>query len=85
MSTTPTTSRARLPHDRVGILEDRIQLDPRGDTEAWLDLINEHRSRNRIENAREVYERFFKVFPTAVSGPYLYFTQRDNGLKHFTG
>ena len=74
MSTTPTTSRARLPHDRVGILEDRIQADPRGDTEAWLELINEHRSRNRIENAREVYERFFKVFPAAVSAHYLYST-----------
>lgn len=67
--TTPTVvtaSRARLPHDRVGILEDRIQADPRGDVEAWLELINEHRSRNKLENARQVYERFFKIFPTAV-------------------
>lgn len=62
-----STSRGRLPHDRVGILEDRIQEDPRGDIPAWLELINEHRSRNKIESAREVYERFFKVFPQAVS------------------
>lgn len=62
-----STSRGRLPHDRVGILEDRIQEDPRGDIPAWLELINEHRSRNRIDNAREVYERFLKVFPFAVS------------------
>lgn len=60
-------SRARLPHDRVGILEDRIEADPRGDLEAWLELISEHRSRNKIESARQVYERFFKVFPAAVS------------------
>lgn len=79
MSTTPTTSRARLPHDRVGILEDRLQVDPIGDTEAWLELINEHRSRNRIENAREVYERFFKVFPAAVSGQDPYHAKRIEG------
>ncbi|GKZ73449.1 mRNA 3'-end-processing protein rna14 [Aspergillus niger] len=59
----PSTAKGRLPHDRVGILEDRIQEDPRGDIPAWLELINEHRSRNRIDNARDVYERFLKVFP----------------------
>ncbi|EFW20312.1 mRNA 3'-end-processing protein rna14 [Coccidioides posadasii str. Silveira] len=58
-------SKGRLPHDRVGILEDRIQADPRGDTEAWLELISEHRSRNKLDSARQVYERFFKVFPWA--------------------
>ncbi|KAK2738952.1 mRNA 3'-end-processing protein rna14 [Myotisia sp. PD_48] len=58
------TARTRLPHDRVGILEDRIQADPIGDTAAWLGLINEYRSRNQIENARQVYERFFKLFPS---------------------
>ncbi|OJD13844.1 hypothetical protein AJ78_05740 [Emergomyces pasteurianus Ep9510] len=68
MSSTPTAavaSRGRLPHDRVGILEDRIEADPRGDTDAWLELINEHRTRNKLDSAREVYERFFKVFPSA--------------------
>lgn len=60
-------SRGRLPHDRVGILEDRIQEDPRGDIPAWLELINEHKARSRIDGTREVYERFLKVFPFAVS------------------
>ncbi|WEW55194.1 mRNA 3'-end-processing protein rna14 [Emydomyces testavorans] len=60
-----SVSKGRLPHDRVGILEDRIQADPRGDTEAWLELISEHRSRNKLDSARQVYERFFKVFPWA--------------------
>ncbi|KAL3475027.1 hypothetical protein BJX99DRAFT_166708 [Aspergillus californicus] len=59
----PSTSKGRLPHDRVGILEDRIQEDPRGDIPAWLELINEHRGRNRIDSARDVYERFLAVFP----------------------
>lgn len=62
----PSASRARLPHDRVGILQDRIDEDPKGDIAAWLELIAEHRSRNRLDSAREVYERFLKVFPMAV-------------------
>lgn len=63
----PSASRGRLPHDRVGILQDRVDEDPRGDIPAWLELIAEHRGRNRLDSAREVYERFLKVFPMAVS------------------
>lgn len=59
--------RTRLPHDKIGILEDRIKEDPRGDVEAWLALITEHRSRNKFDDARAVYERFLKLFPQAVS------------------
>jgi len=59
--------KARLPHDRTGILEDRIKEDPRGDLDAWLSLISEHRKRNKLDEARAVYERFFKVFPQSVS------------------
>ncbi|POS84922.1 hypothetical protein EPUL_003511, partial [Erysiphe pulchra] len=57
--------KARLPNDRTGILEDRIKEDKRGDIDAWITLIKEHRSRNRLDEARAVYERFFKVFPQA--------------------
>lgn len=63
----PSTAKGRLPYDRVGILQDRVDEDPRGDIAAWLELIAEHRSRNRLDSAREVYERFLKIFPTAVS------------------
>lgn len=59
--------KVRLPHDRVGILEDRIKEDPKGDLEAWQNLIGEHRKRGKIEDARKVYERFLAVFPSAVS------------------
>lgn len=67
--TTPISAapRARLPHDRIGILEDRIKDDPRGDMDAWLSLINEHKRRSKLDDARQVYERFFAVFPSAVS------------------
>lgn len=58
--------KGRLPHDRIGILDDRIKEDPRGDLEAWRSLISEHRKRNKFDDARAVYERFFKLFPQAV-------------------
>ncbi|TVY80631.1 mRNA 3'-end-processing protein rna14 [Lachnellula suecica] len=57
--------KARLPNDRTGILEDRIKEDPRGELDSWLALINEYRSRNKLDEARAAYERFFKVFPQA--------------------
>lgn len=66
-SVSTTASRARLPHDRIGILEDRIKEDPRGDIESWLSLIGEHRKRGKLDDARNVYERFFSIFPSAVS------------------
>lgn len=62
-----STPNSRLPHDRVGILEDRIREDPRGDISAWLELIDEHRNRNRLDAARDAFERFLKIFPAAVS------------------
>ena len=68
---TPNTAapRARLPHDRIGILEDRIKEDPRGALDAWLNLIGEHRKRGKIEDARSAYERFLHGFPSAVGVP----------------
>lgn len=59
--------KARLPNDRVGVLEDRIKEDPRGDLDAWLNLIAEHKKRNKLEDVRKTYDRFFKEFPAAVS------------------
>lgn len=61
--------KARLPHDKIGLLEDRIKEDERGDLDAWLTLIDEHKRRGKLDEARKVYERFFGIFPSAVS-PY---------------
>lgn len=66
-SSSAALSKPRLPQDRVGQLEDRIADDPKGDVDAWLDLIALHRSKNKLDDARSVYDRFFEVFPTAVS------------------
>ncbi|EAT80567.1 hypothetical protein SNOG_12155 [Parastagonospora nodorum SN15] len=65
MPTSTALPKARLPQDRIGILEDRIAEDPRGDVEAWLSLIEEHRRRHKHDDARAAFERFLKVFPTA--------------------
>lgn len=61
--------RKRLPQDIVGQLEDRISEDPRGDVEAWLALINEHQKKGKFDEAREAYERFLQIWPSAVSCP----------------
>jgi cleavage stimulation factor subunit 3 len=69
--------KVRLPQDRVGQLEDRIAEDPRGDVDAWLELINEYRMKNRLEDARAVYARFFKLFPSAVSSSQVNFNMAN--------
>lgn len=60
-------ARTRLPTDIIGQYEDRIKQDPRGDLDAWLALIDEHKRRYKTEDTRAVYERFLEVFPQAVS------------------
>ncbi|KAI1353622.1 hypothetical protein F5Y01DRAFT_275728 [Xylaria sp. FL0043] len=65
----PTTgsanAKARLPTDVLGMLEDRIKEDPRGDLEAWFALIEEQKRRHKIDDTRKVYERFLELFPQA--------------------
>jgi cleavage stimulation factor subunit 3 len=51
--------------DPVALLEARIKEDPRGDMDAWLNLIADHKRRNHIEALRNTYERFLDVFPQA--------------------
>jgi cleavage stimulation factor subunit 3 len=60
-----SAKRKRLPQDKVGQLEDRIALDAR-DADAWLGLIQEYQAKGKISDARNTYERFFKVFPDLV-------------------
>ncbi|KAI2616818.1 hypothetical protein GGR54DRAFT_223338 [Hypoxylon sp. NC1633] len=65
IAATTNATRSRLPNDVIGILEDRISEDPRGDLEAWMSLIDEQKERHNFDDARAVYERFLKVFPHA--------------------
>jgi cleavage stimulation factor subunit 3 len=66
LATLQSAKRKRLPQDKVGQLEDRIALDAR-DADAWLALIREHQTKGKISDARNTYERFFKIFPDLVS------------------
>lgn len=53
--------------DPVALLEARVKEDPRGDMDAWLNLIADHRRNSRLNEARSTYSRFLEVFPQAVS------------------
>jgi cleavage stimulation factor subunit 3 len=68
---TTAKRKKRLPQDVVGQYEDRIADDPKGDVDAWLGLIEEYKRKGKHDDARAAYERFFVVFPTAVSKTYL--------------
>ena len=46
---------------------DRIAADPRGDTDAWMSLIDEYKRRNKLVETYETYDRFCHIFPTSVS------------------
>ncbi|KAK8002039.1 cleavage polyadenylation factor subunit RNA14 [Apiospora marii] len=75
-------AKSRLPTDIIGILEDRIKDDPRGDMDAWLALIEEHRRRNMIQDIRAVYERFLKVFPQSAE-IWVQYLQQELSLDNF--
>ena len=62
--------KARLPHDTLGILEDRIKEDEKGDLDTWLNLIAEYKRRNKLDDVRKIYDRFFTIFPQAVSAQF---------------
>jgi cleavage stimulation factor subunit 3 len=51
----------------VTLLEARIKEDPRGDMDAWLNLIADHKRNSRLDDLRKVYNRFLEVFPQSVS------------------
>ena len=52
--------------DPVTLLEARIKEDPRGDIDAWLNLMADYKRRSNLDELRKVYHRFLEVFPQAV-------------------
>lgn len=65
--TTQNVPKSRLAHDVVGILQDRIKDDPRGDPSAYLELIDIYKSRNNQDEVRRLYDQYLATFPMAVS------------------
>ncbi|KAF6235583.1 hypothetical protein HO173_006266 [Letharia columbiana] len=82
-TSTTAAPKARLPHDKIGILEDRIKEDPRGDLDAWQNLINEHKKRGKLEDARNVYERLLIIFPSAAE-EWVAYAQMENEVNNRT-
>lgn len=69
----PTDTTAQTPLmmggiDPTALLEARVKEDPRGDMDAWLNLMAEYRRRSNLESLRDVYNRFLESFPQSVSG-----------------
>ncbi|GAP88546.1 putative mRNA 3 -end-processing protein RNA14 [Rosellinia necatrix] len=60
-----TNTKSRLPTDVMGMLEDRIKEDPKGDIEAWFALIEEQKRRHKVDDTKNTYERFLEIFPQA--------------------
>ncbi|KAG8674398.1 mRNA 3'-end-processing protein rna14 [Fusarium poae] len=51
--------------DPVALLEFRVKEDPRGDMDAWQELIAAHRDSGTLDQARSTYNRFVEIFPQA--------------------
>ncbi|TQW08035.1 CFIA complex component Rna14 [Cordyceps javanica] len=68
--------------DPVTLFEARIKEDPRGDMDAWLNLMKEHRGRSRLEELRKVYHRFLEVFPQA-GDIWVQWIELELGLDNF--
>lgn len=88
--TTPASISDALPSaplgmagvDPVVLLEARIQEDPRGDMDAWVHLIADHKRRSRLDDLRRLYNRFVEVFPQAVSQYMSSFMDSISGLTY---
>ncbi|KAK7415855.1 mRNA 3'-end-processing protein rna14 [Neonectria magnoliae] len=68
--------------DPVALLEARVKEDPRGDMDAWLNLIADHRRSSRLDQARNVYNRFLDVFPQAAD-IWVQWIEMELGLDNF--
>lgn len=61
----PALRKARLPHDVVGILEDRMS-DNNLEFDAYFQLIKHYQEKAKLDEARSVFERLLRVLPTTV-------------------
>ncbi|KJZ77146.1 mRNA 3'-end-processing protein RNA14 [Hirsutella minnesotensis 3608] len=80
--TTFETSQAMPTIDAVALLEARIREDPRGDMDAWLSLIADHKRRSRLDDLRKTYNRFVEVFPQAAD-IWVEWVEMELGLDNF--
>ncbi|ODA75977.1 hypothetical protein RJ55_08618 [Drechmeria coniospora] len=81
-----STSSAVLPMvaslDPVAMLEARVKEDPRGDMDAWMNLMADHKRRGGLDALRNVYGRFLEVFPQAAD-VWVEWIETELGLDNF--
>lgn len=75
-------TKSRLPTDVVGMLEDRIKEDPKGDIDAWFALIEEQKRRHKVEDTRNTYRRFLEMCPQAAE-VWVAYLEMELSLDHF--
>ncbi|KAF4460836.1 mRNA 3 -end-processing RNA14 [Fusarium albosuccineum] len=68
--------------DPVALLEARVKEDPRGDMDAWLNLIADYRRSSRLDQARSTYNRFLEIFPQAAD-IWVEWIEMELGLDNF--
>ncbi|KAF5020356.1 hypothetical protein F66182_7628 [Fusarium sp. NRRL 66182] len=68
--------------DPVALLEARVKQDPRGDMDAWLNLIADHRRSSRLDQVRSTYNRFLEIFPQAAD-IWVEWIEMELGLDNF--
>ncbi|KAF4997380.1 hypothetical protein FGRMN_3966 [Fusarium graminum] len=68
--------------DPIAFLEARIKEDPRGDMDAWINLIADHRRSSRLDQARSTYNRFVEIFPQAAD-VWVEWIEMELGLDNF--
>ncbi|EGR48994.1 uncharacterized protein TRIREDRAFT_3803 [Trichoderma reesei QM6a] len=66
----------------VTLLEARIKEDPRGDMDAWLNLIADHKRNSRLDDLRKVYNRFLEVFPQSAD-VWVEWIEMELGMDNF--
>lgn len=73
----------RQPQDKVEQLRLQVAEEPH-DTDAWLALLTEYERRADLENTRDTYEKFLKIYPTAVNSAFsdsiMYLTPTDSPM-----
>ncbi|XP_044722119.1 suppressor of forked protein (Suf) domain-containing protein [Hirsutella rhossiliensis] len=78
----PSSTPQVVTLDPVALLEARIKEDPRGDMDAWLNLVADHKRRGRLDDLRKVYNRFAEVFPQAAD-IWIEWIEMELGIDNF--
>ncbi|KAL7918196.1 hypothetical protein ACQKWADRAFT_304760 [Trichoderma austrokoningii] len=78
----PSNVTAMASLDPVTLFEARIKEDPRGDMDAWVNLIAEHRRNNSLDDVRKIYNQFLENFPQSAD-MWVEWIEMELGMDNF--